>query len=105
MLLVKPQFEAGRAEADRGRGIITDPVVWRRVLGEVMDALVSQGATIMGLMVSPLTGTDGNVEFVAVGRAPGPGADSPIGSWPPLDDAARGAAADAVVAEAAGEAV
>ena len=33
--LVKPQFEAGRADADRGRGVIRDPAVWRRVLGRV----------------------------------------------------------------------
>ena len=35
VLLVKPQFEAGRQEASRGKGVIKDPDVWRRVLGEV----------------------------------------------------------------------
>jgi 23S rRNA (cytidine1920-2'-O)/16S rRNA (cytidine1409-2'-O)-methyltransferase len=68
VLLVKPQFEAGRAEASRGRGVIRDPDVWRRVLGEVVDALHARGAAIMGAMVSPITGADGNVEFLVHAR-------------------------------------
>jgi 23S rRNA (cytidine1920-2'-O)/16S rRNA (cytidine1409-2'-O)-methyltransferase len=69
VLLVKPQFEAGRAEADRGRGVIRDPAVWRRVLGEVRAALASHRAAMMDVMVSPLQGADGNVEFLAHVRA------------------------------------
>ena len=69
VLLVKPQFEAGRQEASRGRGVIRDPEVWRRVLEEVRSAGSSQGATMMEGMVSPLTGADGNVEFVVRLRA------------------------------------
>ena len=69
VLLVKPQFEAGRAEASRGRGVIRDPEVWRRVLDEVMIALRATRAAIMGAMVSPLTGADGNVEFLVHARA------------------------------------
>jgi 23S rRNA (cytidine1920-2'-O)/16S rRNA (cytidine1409-2'-O)-methyltransferase len=65
VLLVKPQFEAGREEAAKGRGVIRDPQVWRRVLGEVHAAVVSQGAAMMGIMVSPITGAEGNVEFLA----------------------------------------
>ena len=63
--LVKPQFEAGRAEADRGRGVIVEPAVWRRVLTEVVVAFRGAGAVMMGLMVSPLLGPMGNVEFLA----------------------------------------
>ena len=48
VLLVKPQFEAGRVEASRGRGVISDPEVWRRVLLEVTAALEQQEAAIMG---------------------------------------------------------
>lgn len=62
--LVKPQFEAGKAEADRGRGVIRDPGVWRRALLEACRAVVDAGAAIMGVMVSPLTGAQGNVEFL-----------------------------------------
>ena len=72
VLLVKPQFEAGRAEASRGRGVVTDPVVWRRVLGEVRDAISAQPAAMMDAMVSPLQGADGNVEFLVHARAGAP---------------------------------
>ena len=89
VLLVKPQFEAGRQEAARGRGVIADPVVWRRVLEEVKGAMVEHGADIMGVMVSPLTGADGNVEFLLWARAPGGDAAAP-----PVVDL------DAVVADA-----
>jgi 23S rRNA (cytidine1920-2'-O)/16S rRNA (cytidine1409-2'-O)-methyltransferase len=65
ILLVKPQFEAGRAEASKGKGVVRDPAVWRRVLGEVRAATSQAGATMMAVMVSPLTGADGNVEFLA----------------------------------------
>jgi 23S rRNA (cytidine1920-2'-O)/16S rRNA (cytidine1409-2'-O)-methyltransferase len=64
VLLVKPQFEAGRQEASRGKGVIRDPAVWRRVLEDVRSAAVSQGATMMEAMASPLQGADGNVEFL-----------------------------------------
>ena len=62
--LIKPQYEAGRVEAARGKGVVTDPEVWRRVLNEVVSALEDAGAAMMGVMVSPLKGADGNVEFL-----------------------------------------
>jgi 23S rRNA (cytidine1920-2'-O)/16S rRNA (cytidine1409-2'-O)-methyltransferase len=68
VLLVKPQFEAGRAEASRGRGVIRDPEVRARVLEEVSGALTELGAAIMGTMESPLKGADGNVEFLLHAR-------------------------------------
>ena len=64
VVLVKPQFEAGRAEASRGRGVIRDPEVHRRTLREVVGALAGAGAAIMGAMPSPITGQSGNVEFL-----------------------------------------
>jgi 23S rRNA (cytidine1920-2'-O)/16S rRNA (cytidine1409-2'-O)-methyltransferase len=64
VLLVKPQFEAGRQEVDRGRGVITDPEVHERVQREVADALVDAGGSIRGWTRSPITGADGNVEFL-----------------------------------------
>ncbi len=65
LLLVKPQFEAGRSEASKGRGVITDPNIWRRVLVEVIDAAAQCGAGLSGLTPSPITGSAGNVEFIA----------------------------------------
>jgi len=64
VLLVKPQFEAGRAEASKGRGVITDPAVHDRVLDEVAGAFADLGAAKMGVMRSPVTGADGNVELL-----------------------------------------
>jgi 23S rRNA (cytidine1920-2'-O)/16S rRNA (cytidine1409-2'-O)-methyltransferase len=69
VLLVKPQFEAGKAEADRGRGVIREPEIWRRTLHDACTALNAVGAAIMGVMVSPITGGDGNVEFLVHCRA------------------------------------
>ena len=73
--LVKPQFEAGRRAASAGRGVIRDPAVWSRTLVEVIGAMRDEGAAMMGLMVSPLTGADGNVEFLAYLGAPEGAAD------------------------------
>jgi 23S rRNA (cytidine1920-2'-O)/16S rRNA (cytidine1409-2'-O)-methyltransferase len=64
VVLVKPQFEAGRPEADRGRGVIRDPAIWIEALHGAIGALEAEGAAMMGVMVSPLRGADGNVEFL-----------------------------------------
>jgi 23S rRNA (cytidine1920-2'-O)/16S rRNA (cytidine1409-2'-O)-methyltransferase len=69
--LIKPQFEAGRAEVSRGSGVISDPAVWRSVLLDVGAAIGGCGATIMELMQSPLRGADGNVEFLVHASTPG----------------------------------
>ena len=68
VLLVKPQFEAGRAEASRGRGVIKDPTIHARVLEEICADLDGRGANIMGTMESPITGADGNREFLVHAR-------------------------------------
>jgi 23S rRNA (cytidine1920-2'-O)/16S rRNA (cytidine1409-2'-O)-methyltransferase len=64
--LVKPQFEAGKAEADRGRGVIRNPAVHAAVLARVRDfALASlPEALLIGTRESPITGADGNREFL-----------------------------------------
>ncbi len=74
VLLVKPQFEAGRADASRERGVIREPRVWAEALRGALDAYAGHGTVIMGLMVSPLVGAEGNVEFFAhlVSRPGGP---------------------------------
>ena len=64
IVLIKPQFEAGKVEADRGRGVIRDAVVWRRTIIEAAGALEDAGAAIMEAMVSPIRGAEGNVEFL-----------------------------------------
>ncbi len=64
--LVKPQFEAGKAEVDKGRGIIRDAAVQEAVLAGIQIFALTQlsGATLIGTMDSPITGTDGNREFL-----------------------------------------
>ena len=60
VLLVKPQFEAGRAEVGRGKGIVNDPAVHARVRDEIEVALTGAGCTIGGWMDSPIRGARGN---------------------------------------------
>jgi 23S rRNA (cytidine1920-2'-O)/16S rRNA (cytidine1409-2'-O)-methyltransferase len=61
--LVKPQFEAGREEVGKG-GVVRDPAVHERVCGEAGEWVVSQGWQVLGLTESPITGPEGNVEFL-----------------------------------------
>lgn len=65
--LIKPQFEAGRDEVGKG-GVVRDAEVHDRVCREVADWLVSIGWTVDGLTVSPITGPEGNVEFLILAR-------------------------------------
>ncbi len=64
VLLVKPQFEAGRTEVARGRGVITDPAIHARVQGEVAVALGAAGCQVVAWMDSPLKGGEGNRELL-----------------------------------------
>ena len=69
VFLIKPQFEAGRAEVRRG-GLVTDPAVHKAVLEKVIAELASSaGMTAVGVMPSPLRGASGNVEFLLHLRA------------------------------------
>ena len=64
--LIKPQFEAGKAEVDKGAGVIKDPEIHARVVRE-LQAFVSEtdGLTWRGDTDSPITGPKGNKEFLA----------------------------------------
>jgi len=64
VLLVKPQFEAGRSEVSKGRGIITDPAIHDRVRTEIATAMTDAGCRMVGWTDSPITGADGNKEFL-----------------------------------------
>jgi 23S rRNA (cytidine1920-2'-O)/16S rRNA (cytidine1409-2'-O)-methyltransferase len=66
--LVKPQFEAGREDVPRG-GVVTDPAVWERVLHDVASAAEAAGLHTHRAIRSPITGSDGNVEFLLDIRA------------------------------------
>jgi 23S rRNA (cytidine1920-2'-O)/16S rRNA (cytidine1409-2'-O)-methyltransferase len=70
VLLVKPQFEAGRVEVARGRGVISDAAVHERVRMEIDTALLVAGCTIVGWMDSPLVGSKGNRELFVHATTP-----------------------------------
>jgi 23S rRNA (cytidine1920-2'-O)/16S rRNA (cytidine1409-2'-O)-methyltransferase len=61
--LIKPQFEAGREEVGKG-GVVRDADVHTRVCDEVKTCLTNQNWTVHGLTTSPITGPQGNVEFL-----------------------------------------
>lgn len=70
--LVKPQFEAGRVAAARGRGVIRDPEVWLEAVHQVAVAIEGCGPGIMDVMSSPLTGPAGNRELLVHARSGAP---------------------------------
>jgi 23S rRNA (cytidine1920-2'-O)/16S rRNA (cytidine1409-2'-O)-methyltransferase len=61
--LVKPQFEAGREEVGKG-GVVRDPAVHQRICAEAMAWVESQGWSALGITPSPITGPEGNIEFL-----------------------------------------
>ena len=63
LALIKPQFEAGRAEVGKG-GVVRDPAVHARVCAEVVAWLEQSDWQVQGVVESPITGPEGNVEFL-----------------------------------------
>jgi 23S rRNA (cytidine1920-2'-O)/16S rRNA (cytidine1409-2'-O)-methyltransferase len=63
LALIKPQFEAGREEVGKG-GVVRDPEIHARVCREVAEWLESKGWEVAGIAQSPITGPEGNVEFL-----------------------------------------
>ncbi|PWK11543.1 TlyA family RNA methyltransferase [Tumebacillus permanentifrigoris] len=64
LTLIKPQFEAGRERVGKN-GIVRDPEVHRDVLVHVLGSAVNQGFQVQEVTYSPITGGDGNIEFLA----------------------------------------
>ena len=69
--LIKPQFEAGRQQVGRGKGVIRDRAIHHQVLTDVLQHACQQNYAVCGLICSPLTGPKGNVEFLAWLEYPG----------------------------------
>lgn len=67
LALIKPQFEAGREEVGKG-GVVRDPDVHARVCREVVAWLEGRGWTVEGVVASPITGPEGNIEFLIAGH-------------------------------------
>lgn len=70
ILLVKPQFEAGRAEVSKGRGVITDPAVHMAVCTAISDHASAIGLDVVGTVESPIKGAEGNTEFLMLIERP-----------------------------------
>jgi 23S rRNA (cytidine1920-2'-O)/16S rRNA (cytidine1409-2'-O)-methyltransferase len=68
--LIKPQFEAGRDEVGKG-GVVRDPAVHERVCSEAERWVEAQGWTVLGIERSPITGPEGNVEFLLAAEKSG----------------------------------
>ena len=64
VLLVKPQFEAGRVEVSRGKGVITDPAIHAEACALVAETVEGLGGRVVGVVESPIKGAEGNTEFL-----------------------------------------
>ena len=74
--LIKPQFEAGREEVGKG-GVVRDPAVHDRVCAQARAWVESQGWAVLGITPTPITGPEGNVEFLLGAQKSGDSA----GNW------------------------
>ena len=74
ILLVKPQFEATRLEADKASGVIEDPEIHRRVCREIGEASSQKGCSLLGVIESPIRGHQGNIEFLLAAKYTNPDA-------------------------------
>lgn len=66
--LIKPQFEVGKAEVSRGKGVIRDAALHQAVCEDISAWVTEQGWNVIGITTSPITGPKGNVEFLLVAR-------------------------------------
>ncbi|WP_294313170.1 TlyA family RNA methyltransferase [uncultured Sphingomonas sp.] len=71
LALIKPQFEAGREEVGKG-GVVRDPAVHARVCDDVVAWLEASGWSVAGVTESPITGPEGNIEFLVAASRNGP---------------------------------
>ena len=85
--LIKPQFEAGKADVGK-KGVVRDKAVHERVLREMCEFFPTAGYTLMGLDYSPIRGPEGNIEYLAYLKADG--GDSIAPDIPALVAASRG---------------
>jgi 23S rRNA (cytidine1920-2'-O)/16S rRNA (cytidine1409-2'-O)-methyltransferase len=69
--LIKPQFEVGRGEVGKG-GVVRDPALHQRVCDEVRAWLEAEGCEVQGIVPSPITGPEGNIEFLISARRVAP---------------------------------
>jgi len=83
--LVKPQFEAGREQVGKS-GVVRDPAVHRQALRAVLEAAGGHGFRLRGLTFSPITGGEGNIEFLACWEFAGKGKAGRNGGEPDIQE-------------------
>jgi 23S rRNA (cytidine1920-2'-O)/16S rRNA (cytidine1409-2'-O)-methyltransferase len=84
VMLIKPQFEAGRREVGR-KGVVRDPAIRRRILEDFWNALGDYGWAPVGLIASPIAGPAGNVEYLLAATTCGAPRAHPLGIAPDFD--------------------
>ena len=96
LMLVKPQFEAGRRETSAGRGVIRSPEVWRRTLTEVARSAGAEGLLSRAVVLADPPGAEGNAEFFLHCRKPAPegAAPAPVASFSGMVETAVRVAAE-----------
>jgi len=82
--LIKPQFEAGKADAARGEGVIRNPEIHKAVLRQTLEFSMREGFEVTGLIRSPLLGPKGNTEFLVHLQYPAHAHRDPIAFIAPL---------------------
>jgi 23S rRNA (cytidine1920-2'-O)/16S rRNA (cytidine1409-2'-O)-methyltransferase len=75
VVLIKPQFEAGRGNVGKG-GIVRDPEAHQLAIDKVSDCVRSLGWTVVEVISSPITGAEGNREFLLYAKAPVPSVEA-----------------------------
>lgn len=78
--LIKPQFEAGREMVGKG-GVVKDPEVHQDVLQDMLHWALDNGFDVLGITASPIRGSAGNIEFLALLQKSEAPAEAPIESW------------------------
>lgn len=70
IVLVKPQFEAGRSVVSKGRGVVSDPAVHEEVVADVSRHVAGLGYEVVEVIESPIKGAEGNTEFLMWAKGP-----------------------------------
>ncbi len=83
--LIKPQFEAGREQVGK-KGVVRDAAVHEAVIRRIRDFLPAEGWEMVGLSFSPITGPEGNMEFLAELRPAGHEGKTEVGEKAPAED-------------------